>query len=247
MMADLWTVVWKEWKEWLFRWGGLRKEGGLLGVLVFAGVFGVFLPLQMGLGWVDSPAALSYWAWVPLFLVTTVIADSFAGERERHTLETLLASRLPDRAILLGKVLAAVGYSWGLTMASLILGLVTVNLAHGQGTLVLYPAKVGWGIVVFSLLVATLAAGAGVLVSMRAATVKQAQQVLSIGIMLLAFVPIFGLRALPVEWRVRLAQTLGAAGVNKVLLIVLAVLIVLDLGLLMAAMARFRRAKLLSD
>jgi len=247
MMADLWTVVWKEWKEWLFRWGGLRKEGGLLGVLVFAGVFGVFLPLQMGRSWIDSPAALSYWAWVPLFLVTTVIADSFAGERERHTLETLLASRLPDQAILLGKVLAAVGYSWGLTMISLMLGLATVNVAHGQGTLVLYPAAVGWGIVVFSLLVSILAAGAGVLISLRAASVKQAQQILSIGIMLLAFVPAFGLQALPREWRIRLAQTLGAAGVNKVLLIVAAVLVVLDLGLLMAAMARFRRSKLLAN
>ena len=70
-------------------------------------VFGVFLPLQNGASWVTSPITMVYWAWMPLMLVTGVIADSFAGERERHTLETLLASRLPDRAILLGKVAAA--------------------------------------------------------------------------------------------------------------------------------------------
>ena len=34
------------------------------------------------------------WMWFSLLLVINVVADSFAGERERHTLETLLASRL---------------------------------------------------------------------------------------------------------------------------------------------------------
>ena len=47
-----------------------------------------------------------------------MIADGIPGERERHTLETLLASRLSDRSILLGKVMAAVptaGASWSST------------------------------------------------------------------------------------------------------------------------------------
>jgi ABC-type Na+ efflux pump permease subunit len=41
-----------------------------------------------------------------------MITDSIAGERERQTLETLLASRLPDRAILLGKVAAITLLGW---------------------------------------------------------------------------------------------------------------------------------------
>jgi len=245
MMADVWTVMWKEWKEIFLQRGSLR--GGAWNLLLMIGVFGVFLPLQTGRAWVESPLGLIYWAWVPLFLVTTVVADSFAGERERHTLETLLASRLSDRAILLGKVGAAVGYGWGLTMVGMLVGLVTVNLAHGRGELLLYPAAVFVGIVLLSLLASGLVAAAGVLVSLRAATVRQAAQTMSIAIMLLLFVPVFGVQALPVEWKVRLAQAVMGADVEQIVLIAVAVLIVLDVGLLAAAMARFQRARLILD
>jgi len=245
VIADVWTVMWKEWKEMPIRRGSLRS--GMFSLLIFVGVFGVFLPLQMGRNWVKSPMVLIYWAWVPLFMVPSVVADSFAGERERHTLETLLASRLSDRAILFGKVGAAVGYGWGLTLISLLLGLVTVNLAHGHGELLLYPATIGLGILGLSLLGAGLAAGAGVLVSLRASTVRQAQQTLNIATMVLWFVPIFGVQALPPEWKAYLAKTLMAADVTKIVLIVGAVLAVLDIGLLAAAMARFQRTQLILD
>ena len=174
MIADIQTMVWKEWKEILLQ-GGRRGRWNLL---LFVAVFGIFMPWQFGRAWVTSPTSLIYWAWVPLFLVTTVIADAFAGERERHTLETLLASRLPDRAILFGKIAAAVSYGWGISMASMLLGLVTINVLHGNGRLLLYPLVVMVSIVVLSFLSAILAAGAGVLISLRASTVRQAQQTL---------------------------------------------------------------------
>jgi ABC-2 type transport system permease protein len=245
MIADVWTVMWKEWKELLVRRGSLR--GGVVSLLISVGVFGVFLPLQMGRAWVESPMTLVYWVWVPLFIVIGVVADSFAGERERHTLATLLASRLSDRAILFGKVGAAVSYGWGLTLISLLLGLVTVNLAQGRGELLLYPPLIGLGIVGLSLLGAGLAAGAGVLVSLRASSVRQAQQTLSIAMMLLLFVPIFGAQALPVEWQARLARVLMAADVTKIVLVVVVVLTALDIGLLAAAVARFQRVRLILD
>jgi len=109
-MPDVLTVAWKEAKE--FGRPGWHLKGGRLSMIIMFVVFGVFLPLQSGDRWVTSPVTMLYWAWVPLMLVTGFIADSFAGERERHTLETLLASRLPDRAILFGKVAAAVAYGW---------------------------------------------------------------------------------------------------------------------------------------
>jgi len=245
MITDVWTVMWKEWKELLRQRGSLR--GGMWSLLIVVIVFGVFLPLQTGRAWVESPLGLIYWAWVPLFMVSGVIADSFAGERERHTLETLLASRLSDRAILLGKVGAAMGYGWGLAMTAMLVGLVTVNLAHGRGELLLYPAAVFGGIVGLSLLAAGLVAGAGALISLRAATVRQAAQTMSIAIMLLLFVPVFGAQALPTEWKVRLAQAVMEADVERIVLVAAAVLIVLDLGLLAAAMARFQRARLILD
>lgn len=243
MMADLWTVMWKEWREILFQRGNMRT--GAVGLLILLLVFGVFLPLQMGRAWVQSPSVLFYWLWVPLFLVSGVVADSFAGERERHTLEALLATRLSDRAILFGKLGAALGYGWGATLACLLLGLISVNLVYGQGELLFYPAVVGWGILALSLLGAGLVACAGVLISLRAATVRQAQQTLSIAIMLLLFVPVFGVQALPSAWKRRLAETLAAADVTSVVLTAVVVLVMLNAGLLIAAMARFKRARLI--
>jgi len=243
MIADVWTVMWKEWKEMLSH--GVGR--GRLTPLIMVGVFGVFLPLQIGRGWVESPQVLLYWAWVPIFLVSAIVADAFAGERERHTLETLLATRLSDRAILIGKSCAAVAYGWGLTLVSLVLGLVTVNLAQGGGEILLYPPLMAGGALGVSLLTAWLAAGAGVLISLRAATVRQAQQTLSMATLILLFVPILGLRALPPETQARLMELLQGGEAGQVLLIAVVVLLVLDAGLLAAAMARFRRARLILD
>ncbi len=245
MIADVQTVIWKEFKELFAQRTGLR--GGMAGLLVLLAVFGIFMPLQTGRAWVESPAVLIYWAWMPLFFVSGVVADSFAGERERHTLETLLASRLSDRAILLGKIGAAVGYGWGLMLASLLLGVVTVNIAHGQGKFLFYPAGTALAIFILGLLAACLAASAGVLISLRAPTARQAQQTLSIAIMLLLFVPIFGIQALPVEWKAYLVRMMLAADLTRVVLIVMTILLTLDTGLFAAAMARFQRARLILD
>jgi ABC-2 type transport system permease protein len=216
-------------------------------VLIFLFCFGVFLPLQMGLDWVENPMVLFFWIWVPLLLVSSVVADSFAGERERHTLETLLASRLSDRAILFGKIAAAMGYGSGLSLISLVLGTLSVNLAHGKGSFIFYSPVMCAGILLWIFLGSGLAGCAGVLVSLRASTARQAQQALSISIMLLLFIPVFGLQALPADLKKQLLEKLTDFSVNDVVLTVSAVLLVLDLMLLRAAMAMFRRARLILD
>lgn len=246
MIADILTLMWKEVKEMPYLRGGLR--GGKMGLLIFIGVFGIFMPLQSGPEFVSSPIALIYWAWVPFLMVSSVIADSFAGERERHTLETLLASRLSDRAILFGKIAAAIVYGWGLTLGCILLGLVTVNIAHGKGHLLLYPVPIAIGIVVLPFLLSWLASGMGVLVSLRASTVRQAQQAFSIGFLVL-FIPLFLIPALPEDWKMRIAQAVMATNfnVNILLAIVTAIIALLDIGLVAAAMARFKRARLILD
>ncbi|HEV8537419.1 MAG TPA: ABC transporter permease [Bacteroidota bacterium] len=243
MMTDIGTVFWKEQKELLSQKG----TRGRLGVLMFVLVFGIFLPLEMGRSWIESPMVLLYWVWVPLFLVSTVIADAFAGERERHTLETLLASRLPDRAILLGKMFGGIGYSWGLTLLSLVLGLVTVNLTHGDGTMLMFSPLVGLAILVLSLLGAGLAAGTGVVVSLRASTVRQAQQTLSVSILMLLFVPVLGAQALPLRWKVSLVQLFAEMGVTTSVIGAIFALVLVNLGLFLWALARFKRARLILD
>lgn len=244
-MADVLTVMWKEWRELLRQRESMR--GGIMRILIFVGVFGVFLPLQMGREWVESPRLLMLWAWVPLFLVTSVVADSFAGERERHTLETLLASRLSDRSILFGKISAALSYGFGLALIGIVLGLVTVNLVHGKGELLLYSPMIAVSIIGLMFLGAGLAAGAGVLVSLRASSVRQAQQTMTIAIMLLLFVPIYSVQALPENWKMPIAKLFINANTTQLVFIAITVLVVIDILLFVAAMARFKRARLILD
>lgn len=245
MIADIWTMIWKEWKEYVFQRGGLL--GGSFGLVVLVAVFGIYLPPQFGREWVESPLSLVLWAWVPMFLVIGVIADSFAGERERHTLETLLATRLSDRAILLGKLLAAVAYGWGFTVLTLVLGLATVNVAFGDGELLMFPLDLFLGILGLGLLVATLAATTGVLVSLRASTARQAQQLLSIVTMVLLFGFAFGAQALPEEWKARLTDLVLTADVMQIVLAAATILLAIDIGLFLAATARFQRTRLILD
>jgi ABC-2 type transport system permease protein len=245
VIADVLTVAWKEIKE-LFALGGNLK-GGRVGMIIMVGVFGVFLPLHTGAEWVTSPVTVGYWAWVPLMLVTGLIADSFAGERERHTLETLLASRLPDRAILFGKVAAAIAYGWGYMLVMFLCGLVTVNVAYREGGLLLYSGAFTAAALLGGILTAGLAASAGVLISLRASTVRQAAQTLSIGIMLCIFVPAFGLPALPASWKASFLRAAVKLSVREWVVLVCAVLALADAVLLMAAVVRFKRARLILD
>lgn len=243
MIADTLTVMWKEWRELLFTRGSLR--GGLLGMAMVLAAFGVFLPLNTGRAWLDSPAALVYWLWVPLLLVTGVVADSFAGERERHTLETLLASRLADASILWGKVGTAVSYAWGLSMASVLLGAVTVSVSSGRPAF--YPLATFALTVVVTLVASFLAAAAGVLISLRAQSVRQAQQTLSIAIMALLFIPILASSALPAGTRASLGRLLTDGNVLGAVLVAATVLLLLAVVLMAIARARFRRSRLILD
>ncbi len=247
LWTDVGTVLWKEWRELLSPSRRGSGRSSWLSVAVSVAVFGVFLPLQNGRTWVESPLTLVYWGWVPLFLVSGVVADAFAGERERHTLETLLASQLSDNAILLGKLAAAISYGCLVTFAGLIVGAVTVSVAHGQGRLLFYPALVAVGGAALCVLGAGLSASAGVLISLRAATVRQAAQTLSIGTMLLIFVPVYGIRALPAGIRAAGAAWLTRLDTRAALLLVLLLLAALDGALLAAARLRFQRAKLAVD
>lgn len=244
-MSDVLTVAWKEWRELLQLGGSLR--GGRFSLVILLGVFGVFLPFQAGEEWVQSPATVFYWGWVPLMLVGGAVADSFAGERERHTLETLLASRLPDTAILLGKIAAAVSYGWGLVLAMLALSLVTVNLTARTGAWLMFPWPFAVGAPLLALLGAGLAATAGVLISLRAATVRQAAQTLNVAILLLVFIPVLGLRALPDSWKSQLGAWILTSGIDGLLWVVAGLLALLDAAFLAMAFARFRRARLVLD
>jgi ABC-2 type transport system permease protein len=241
LLADVRTVVWKEWAEFV------RQRSTVIGMLFFVAVFGIFIPVQRGREWLTSGIPFLNAALFPATLALGVVADSFAGERERHTLETLLASRLPDHAILLGKFTAIVGYVWGLTVASLLAAAVAVNVAEPTVGLAFYPARLLVSGLVFGALSAGLAAGAGILVSLRAATVRQAAQMLTIGLMGLIFVGVAAASALPDGWKRWLIETVRGLGPTATVLLAGAALLLVDGVLLAVAALRFRRTRLMLD
>ena len=193
----------------------------------------VWLPLDIGRDWLNEVPSLMIAVFVPVILVAITIPDSFAGERERHTLGTLLASRLPDRSILFGKLAVSVAFAWGVTLIALLIGLVVVNVAHGEGKFLLYTPVIAFADLLLSFLLATLAAGAGVIISLRSATVQEATQTLTAIFLLPPMLMGFVLMML----RDRLREIIGSLNGTEVLIIVVAVLVVLDLVMFAAAMA----------
>ncbi len=242
MINDVSAVVWKESRE-LLR-GGSR---GRFAPLILVGIYGIVFPIQAGRSWVDSYDMVALALILPVFLVLAVVADSFAGERERHTLETLLASRLSDRAILLGKVSAVVIYAWGLTIASMIVALFAVNATAAAGHILLYSAGRAAAMFVLTFLMALFGATIGVLVSLRAATARQAQQTLTIGWIAIVFLLAFAVRDMSRTSRAQLLHWFNGLNQTEGTIALIAALVLID-GIVMTIDAvKFQRARLILD
>jgi ABC-2 type transport system permease protein len=239
------TVFWKEWKEIVMERSG---GAGSYRPLILIGVLGVFTPFRMSPDRFFSPFPLLIYAFFSAVVVTAVIADSFAGERERHTLETLLATRLSDRAILFGKIAASVAYGWIMAMLCVLAGTITVNAVNWSGHLLLYHDSASWLVLLLAPPLAGAAvATAGVLVSLHATTVKQAQQTLTVGVMVLGAGAVFATNLLPEAWKNWFFGILVAWSPASLVLAAAGIILAVDLMFLLAAMARFQRARLVLD
>ncbi len=245
MITDVATMVWKEWRELLRQRGSWRAF--LVGLFVPVAVFGIMLPIQAGPDWLETAISLSAWIYMPTVLVMTMMADSIAGERERHTLETLLATRLPDQAILYGKILAGVGYALLLALVIVAVGMVSVNLTDLTPGWQWYAPQIFWGGLIASLLLSLLGSAVGVLISLRAASVRQATQTLSYIMLVVFFLPVVLLQILPSQVMITLEQTLAPLSLDRLFLVGGAGLLALDLALLLLLRARFQRTKLTLD
>jgi ABC-2 type transport system permease protein len=246
MTVDFATVLWKEWKEIV-----MERSAGSTGSyrpLILIAVFGIFFPLRMGPERFFSPVGLLAPTFFSAIVITAVIADSFAGERERHTLETLLASRLSDRAILFGKIAACMAYGWVISIACIVVGAITVNIVNWHGQVLIYQDAASWLLLLLGPpLAGALIATAGVLVSLHATTVRQAQQTLSVGFAVVLIGTIFGSSMLPKDWQAWFARILITWSQVDLVLAAAGVLLAIDLALLAAGMARFQRARLVLD
>ncbi len=251
MIADIWTVIVKEWREYLAGAGGGSGRGrGMIGVLLIIGITSLFWPLQMGRAlFISAAPVVVDGLFLPFMILQSIIVDSFAGERERHTLETLLASRLSDRAILLGKFGAAVPYGLAVGLIGATVQAVVANLSpkhtSADAGLAFYPVGSVVAIVVLGLLVSLLTSSVGCLVSLRAATTRQAQLNLTFGFLILVFAPFIVVQVLPRQTQTAILAALNAANPTQVFVIFAGVLLVVAMVLLFIAMARFQRTRLI--
>ncbi len=115
---------------------------------------------------------------LPLMVSSVIAADSFAGEKERKTLEALLYTPTTDAELYLAKLLAAwlpaVAVAWG----GFVLYALTANIAAWQTMGRIFFPNLTW--VILALWVAPAAAGVGVsatvLISVRAQGFQDAYQ-----------------------------------------------------------------------
>lgn len=115
---------------------------------------------------------------VPLMVSSIIAADGFVGERERRTMEALLYSPVSDQDLFLAKLLAAwvpaVVISWGAFLVNALVVNLTGYRIMGR---IFFPQPMWWGMLLWlgpGLSLTSL--GATVLISAKAKTFMQAQQ-----------------------------------------------------------------------
>ena len=81
--------------------------------------------LVLMLGYMFAP----FFLIIPLMFTTVIASESFAGEYERKTIESLLYTPATDTELFLGKVLAAIVPAIGITLGSFVLYGLVVNAA----------------------------------------------------------------------------------------------------------------------
>ncbi|MCE5272656.1 ABC transporter permease subunit [bacterium] len=244
MLDDIRAVIWKEMRDNLgfsFR----SKEG--LSALLTPVLLAVITACAGKAEWLHPVMVLIFALFIPAFYTSAVVADSFAGERERKTLEALLATRLGDSAILFGKLGAMTLWAWAAAALFFAVGLLAVNVvARGMGVLFFgVPALVAAFAV--APLTALAAASLGMHYSLRASTVRQAQTWLGFTVMGLLMVPGIALRMIPAGLRNTIIGFV--TGIDPLALVISTALFLLAESLVTvhAARARFRRARLILD
>jgi ABC-type Na+ efflux pump permease subunit len=184
---------------------------------------------------------MSVYFFAPFFLIIPVMAssvmgsDSFAGEKERKTIEALLATPLTDGELLVGKTLVSFIPALIVTFVSFALYAAIIDVAtFGMFGMLLIPNLV-WLVMIFGVTptLALCSIGLTVIISARVKGFKEAQQ---ISVVLL--LPVLGLV---------FAQVSGVMILGPALLTALIGLFALvDVGVFYFGMKLFHREEILS-
>ena len=171
---------------------------------------------------------------IPVTVTVSIASYSIVGEKEKHTLEPLLATPIQTWQLLLGKALVSVIPGTAVTWASyaiyaIVLKLIAAPLAAS------YVVSAPYVILIFAFtpLLTTLIVLFSLIVSSRVSDARTAQQFSAIII-----VPLVALFA---------GQTVGILNINTfVSLLICGVTLLLDLGALLLATALFQRESILT-
>lgn len=135
---------------------------------------------------------------IPLMASSVIASDSFAGEKERKTIEALLATPISDSELFLGKILVSFIPSMIVTVVSFSIYSIVVDLlsfAIFNGRLLL--PNVVWIMLIFGLAPTVALAGIGltVMISAKVKGFREAQQIsaiLLVPILILVFGQVSG-------------------------------------------------------
>jgi ABC-2 type transport system permease protein len=173
---------------------------------------------------------------IPLMVSGVIASDSFAGEKERKTIEALLAAPLTDSELLMGKILVSFAPAMGVTLLSFTLYTVMVDaLTLGRFGFLLLP-NLTWLVMILCLAPAAslLGIGATVIISTRVKGFREAQQLSA-----LLVVPVLALL---------LGQASGFLIMGPAVLVMLTILVlVVDAALFGVGISLFNRERILSQ
>ncbi len=173
---------------------------------------------------------------IPLMASSVIASDSFAGEKERKTIEALLATPISDSELLFGKMLVSFIPSMIVTIVSFVIystvfDLLSFSMFNGM---LLLP-NLDWILLIFGLAptVALASIGLTVIVSAKVKGFKEAQQI-SVILLLPILALVFG-------------QAAGAVIFGPVVIAVLIGLFVfIDLAIFRIGLKMFKREEILA-
>ena len=232
------------WKETAVLRRAYGKISSYVSTLMYVMFFGVFPAWFLREALASSPLVLFYISLAPLVTGAGMATLAFAGERENHTLETLLSTPLGERAILLGKVMVYTIYAWLYALLCLAAGCITASLL-ARMTVIPDPALIFSALWVGAL-TALFSTNMGTLASLRSGTVKEAGRKLQLLFMMFV-VPYIVINFLPDQARAGLMSALGRVGVVPIALLATVVLAVVNLALIRRAAQRFVRREMILD
>lgn len=216
-----------------------RRIGGQSGILmwIFAiAVMGVLLPWQLGYGFLDMPVLLAY-AGMSLLFTAPLVAESFAGERERNAVPSDPRLR---RDLLLARVTVGVMYGWVSPLAMIAFGFATVNLRYRPQALLIPPPSISLDLALLTALAALVVASLAAAIAVRARNARRAKRTLRQG---------FLLSLVALIWLVRAggAKIETEAGMTRLAVAVALITLPASAGLLRLALLGWDRSEIHLD